>query len=324
MPEKKTLETRKIDELRNHPLNLKVFGELANSGPDAELVESVKVNGILQPILVTATNVVLSGHRRKLAAVRAGLKEVPVIVRHDITGGLEGDRAWFEANRNREMTVEQRALWYEQRAEIEAMAAKEREKSGKKVDPEPKGQNVPRVGKAKDLAAREAGIDKRTADKAVEVVHKIKEAEAAGDVETAADLRETLNTKSVAAAHRKATAKPPVESPASLVDAIGCEVPKQLNAAASTAAALETLARKLDPIRREAERIGQVEGGEFVEMATVNRLIRELKTAIGHAAYWTACPRCDGKKCDRCKHGWIPRCKSGQLSAEDKLALGIE
>lgn len=211
-----TFETRKLDQLRNHPLNAKVFGELAKDGDDADFVASIKAHGVLQPLVVTKDNLILSGHRRRQAAGRAGLKEVPVIVRHDLNGGLATDFAWFETNRNREMTTEQRARWYETRAKIEEIAAKEREQAGggdKRSDAakaaEKSGtEKIPypiRKGEAKALAAADAGMSKHTAEKAVEVVHKIDEAEAAGDEDTAADLRETLNTKSVAAAHRKAT-----------------------------------------------------------------------------------------------------------------------
>lgn len=112
-------------------------------------------------------------------------------------------------------------------------------------------------------------------------------------------------------------------SPTVMTDAINRPVPSKLNAACSAAAALESLARKVDPIRREAESMAEKDGGDFLEMATVNKLCRELKTAIGHAAYWTACPRCKGKSCDRCKVGWIPKCQSGHLSADDKAALGL-
>ncbi len=48
-----------------------------------ELVESVKRHGVLQPILVVereGTYLIVAGERRWLAAKRAGLKEVPVVV----------------------------------------------------------------------------------------------------------------------------------------------------------------------------------------------------------------------------------------------------
>jgi hypothetical protein len=57
-------------------------------------------------------------------------------------------------------------------------------------DPTEKVPQGQRKGEAKQLAAVETGMSHKTADKAVAVTHAIDEAEAAGDVETAADLRE--------------------------------------------------------------------------------------------------------------------------------------
>lgn len=63
-----------------------------------------------------------------------------------------------------------------------------------------------------DQAAKATGLGSRkTAEKTIEVVHKIDELKAAGDVTTAAELADTLNNKSVKAAHDKATGKPAKE-----------------------------------------------------------------------------------------------------------------
>ena len=46
----------------------------------ADLVASIKRNGILQPLIVTRDGYIVSGHRRWVAAHRAGLKTVPIDV----------------------------------------------------------------------------------------------------------------------------------------------------------------------------------------------------------------------------------------------------
>lgn len=323
-----TLETRKVADLRNHPLNAQVFGELKCDADADEFIASVKTHGILVPLIVTKDGMILSGHRRRQAAAKAGLKEVPVIVRHDLNGGLASDFAWFETNRNREMTTEQRARWYETRVKIEELAAKERQAANLR-----QGQNVPngktaektRSGKSKDIAAADAGIDKRTANKAVEVVHAIDEAEAAGEPERAEELRETLNKKSVAEAHRKATGKAASQSPSVLKDSTGRDVDASLSPACSAAAAIESCARKVDQVRREAESLAQSDGGDFIDTTEVNGLAKKLKWAISQARFYTTCPRCDGKGCDRCDQvGWIPHSRKGQLSDEDKSKIGGE
>ena len=60
-------------------------------------------------------------------------------------------------------------------------------------------------GEAKAIAAAKVGLSKPTAEKAVVVVQKIDEAEAAGNTTKAAERRQELNKGSVAAPHRKVT-----------------------------------------------------------------------------------------------------------------------
>ena len=52
----------------------------------AELADSIKVHGLLQPVIVRKEGdgyIIVAGHRRHLAAQRAGLKTLPCIVRND-------------------------------------------------------------------------------------------------------------------------------------------------------------------------------------------------------------------------------------------------
>ena len=53
----------------------------------AELVENIKINGILQPIIVVPENEkyrILAGHRRVFASRKAGLSTVPAIIKEDV------------------------------------------------------------------------------------------------------------------------------------------------------------------------------------------------------------------------------------------------
>ena len=68
-----------IDDFKNHPFKIK------NDEKMQEMVESVKQNGILLPVLVRPKGErgyeMISGHRRKFACNLAGKKEIPAIVR---------------------------------------------------------------------------------------------------------------------------------------------------------------------------------------------------------------------------------------------------
>src|SRR4051812_33102176 len=52
------------------------------SDPDAhgQLVESVRQHGVMQPVGLRPDNVNVWGWRRVLAAIEAGLKEIPVVI----------------------------------------------------------------------------------------------------------------------------------------------------------------------------------------------------------------------------------------------------
>ena len=58
--------------------NTEVYRPVDFDDPDIrELAKDVSKNGVLEPLVVTLDNVVLSGHRRRAAAILAGLKTVP-------------------------------------------------------------------------------------------------------------------------------------------------------------------------------------------------------------------------------------------------------
>lgn len=102
---------------------------------------------------------------------------------------------------------------YEELLRIETEKAERRQKAGKKELPDlgekvPQGQDSTKQGKnerepkSSEKAASQVGMSNKTAEKALDVVHAADEMEAEGKVEEAAEIRETLNTRSVAAAAR--------------------------------------------------------------------------------------------------------------------------
>jgi hypothetical protein len=66
---------RPIDELIPYERNSK----LHTDQDVVELAEGIKKNGFIQPIVVDANDVIITGHKRRLAALHLGLKEVPVV-----------------------------------------------------------------------------------------------------------------------------------------------------------------------------------------------------------------------------------------------------
>jgi ParB family chromosome partitioning protein len=74
-----------IDLLVPHPQNVrKQLGDIS------ELAASIRENGLVQPLVVTQQPnrkdryLILAGHRRYAACQRIGLRQVPVVIRHDL------------------------------------------------------------------------------------------------------------------------------------------------------------------------------------------------------------------------------------------------
>lgn len=74
------IETKKLNEFKGHPFKVKEDAEME------QLVESIKENGVLNPVIVRELEdgsfEMISGHRRKRAAEIASMEKIPCIVRN--------------------------------------------------------------------------------------------------------------------------------------------------------------------------------------------------------------------------------------------------
>jgi len=111
-----TLATVAIASIAAHPDNVR-----RDATPDVELVNSVKEQGILQPLGVIKTSTgkagyqLIAGHRRLAAARKAGLSEVPVIVLdHLDTRAKQIEAMLVENGRRTDLTPVEEAAAYEQ------------------------------------------------------------------------------------------------------------------------------------------------------------------------------------------------------------------
>jgi hypothetical protein len=81
------VHTRWLGLLKPSPENDELYRPVSLDDPEViRLAGSIKKNGLLEPIIITEDNYILSGHRRRVACMLAGLEEVPVRVhpiRHD-------------------------------------------------------------------------------------------------------------------------------------------------------------------------------------------------------------------------------------------------
>lgn len=66
-----------VERLTPHPLSREIYGDPFTSANFNDLVSSIRLHGVLEPVIVTPELVILSVHRRVAAAVTAGLLAVP-------------------------------------------------------------------------------------------------------------------------------------------------------------------------------------------------------------------------------------------------------
>lgn len=205
------------NKLHPHPLNRKVYGTLAL---DEKFLESIKAEGILQPILIIHLQdanfaYILSGHRRWLAAKQLGFETVPVCYLDDSCSGLLLERIVIESNRQRIKTDEQIGREYIELKRIEAVLAKKRMAEGGKK----KGKaNLPDPGTSRDKAANAVGIKPRTAEKLKELIEAVDSKDDAKQAKKARDLLDAVNRKEkrIDPAWRELHSKPPTEEAVNL------------------------------------------------------------------------------------------------------------
>jgi hypothetical protein len=128
----KQLKRFKLSELRPHPLNKKIYGDIGNSEKCMELMKKISTYGYRNKIIVNENGVIISGHRRfmalkELAKTYPEFSEIECEVRH-YDSEIEEALDLVMCNvKFREQTREQKLREGEIVYEVEA--AKRKEKS---------------------------------------------------------------------------------------------------------------------------------------------------------------------------------------------------
>jgi len=199
---KPRIEKQQIIQLKPHPRNEAIYG----TEDVAELVERIRQSGWLKPLVCTQSGIIISGHRRWLAAKELGLESLFVEVREfaDDTAELE---AILLENASREKTTEQKVREAEAWREIEVARAKLRKTAAQNNQAGRAVQEIfPELldvkGQARDAIANRVGLGSgRTYDKASAVVQEI-DMLAQDAPEAAMGFRKLLNEHSVTTAHK--------------------------------------------------------------------------------------------------------------------------
>ncbi len=198
------IEERLINSLKAHPINERIYGDTY----DHSLIKSIEEYGLRGTIEISKDSVVISGHRRWYVCQELGYETIPVTVLEETDPDKLIEYLITMNQATRERTREQIAREFEVLLEVEERKAKERQTdAGKqygKNHPKEVQVNLPepkKKGQARDKAAAKVGWSGSTAERAVNVV-KYADSIEQKEPETAKDIKEVLNTKSVHAAQQ--------------------------------------------------------------------------------------------------------------------------
>ena len=157
------IEICKISGFKGHPF------KVIDDEKMQELVESIKTNGVLSPVLIRPTGMdtyeMISGHRRLHAAELAGLTAIPSIIR-EMTDD-EAVIAMVDANIQREeLLPSEKAFAYKMK--MDAM-----KRSAGRPSKENEGQNVPYL--TTDVIGETEGISGRQVKRYIRLTELIPE-----------------------------------------------------------------------------------------------------------------------------------------------------
>lgn len=206
--------------LLDHPFSATIYG--AEEIDDA-FIESVRIHGIEQPILVASDGkTIVAGHRRRKAAEILKLKQVPIVILRNLTDEMDTKVAIIEANRQRQKTPEQVGREAKAFLAIEAEKAAERRiRALKNGHPDVRqnsdGPQAPEemedeAGRADEIVAKRLGTSRDTVRKAIQIVDAIDTAQSEGNNERIESIRKQ---KSINAAYKRAVQSRPAKARAS-------------------------------------------------------------------------------------------------------------
>ncbi len=99
---------KRLSSIKPSPENLELYRAAADDPDILKLAESIKTNGLQEPLIITEDNYIVSGHRRYAALVHNGQKQAPcrvMPVKRSEMGEDEFITLLREHNRQRNKTV---------------------------------------------------------------------------------------------------------------------------------------------------------------------------------------------------------------------------
>lgn len=161
------VEVWPTSKLRAHPENGSIFGEAGESPEFDSICESIRKDGIWEPLVVKVNGTILSGHLRWAAAEKLGLEKVPVRVWPPFASYLDEVRFVIRSNTDRrQLTPREIAFAFKRLKEIPREQGGAKAKRGR---PEKDDGTRQDYSLTRDAAAATVGVGRDKAE-ACEVV----------------------------------------------------------------------------------------------------------------------------------------------------------
>lgn len=149
----------RLDALKPHPLNSKLYG--LSLGPERikDLAEDIKEKGQRVPIEILADGTMLDGHSRYLAKQLLGHDMVWVVIVADNMTEPQILRYIIDANRSqRRMSVREQVMVFQAELELTRLGDPQNEDPAVNLDLDPQNEDRPSAKNIRDEAARRAGF----------------------------------------------------------------------------------------------------------------------------------------------------------------------
>jgi ParB-like chromosome segregation protein Spo0J len=306
-------------------------------GDLSDLCESMRTFGLLQPIVVKTSGLLVAGARRLTAAGRLGWQTISCNVTDDLNEIAKARKAERDENTCRkDFTPLEIANMARDIREEEAAAAAERQ-AATRAKPGNDGKNptggaklappvnIEKKGKTVDRIAEEAGVGKETVRKIEQVVKAAEE-----DPKLFGDLPEKMNNESVDAAHKELKKRAPKKPAAkqSILDADGFTVPDPLRDVFGDQW-LNQLEEIIDGMRTQVNSprvLSALKGksgaysaflsaGEALQrLAEADDALEQVESIIRAGKPYAVHQECGGKGCTDCRNaGWVPQWRHNEL-----------
>jgi len=265
------------------------------------LAELVRESKVMQPVVVDATNRLIDGERRILAAQRLGWESVPVFVAAEPKEAIAHLIAERNLNNSKPFTTSELATMARQIEEVERAKAAERRnaplnqgaESPVRQNSDERG-NIAENGRSDDAAAKAVGVSRDTLRKMKEIQDAAKE-----DADRFGDLIAMMDNKSVNAAYKELKKRKVPQSaqpePASQPAQVSEQADPLKVAADAFCGRINAMTRQLDEMVRQCDELKVQPLGYEIHWLSITDSLKQIRQRLHAGRPKQPCPYCKRK-----------------------------